>query len=376
MNDHLKSTWTTLLREQRIQEISTSTTVFSPDMIIQTNSPPSPDESTARYLASDNTVNETTFGWWHSENMQSSSMILNKSAIDPVILVGEDPFSSWNFAFSSFFRGALSGRTPLPPETMRKNDTDTRVLDFNHIRMFYNRYMAQYTSSNLRISAVSIPANVTNTSSLAKRADDIVTMPNITGSFTLDAGVSRLVQHRKPKPIMQVVLAVMFVCASLALLVFRYYELVLWNLCTVAGVMVLFAGSRVCQSRSQNDGDRIAQPIPSDHVSLISNEELTGHEMQDLSEVTPRIHEGEEEIEREELSAAVDGETDLLENAPSESERDWQDQYRNARFRLGWWKDGVYMGSRKTIGAAEGGSDNEFEDEGGRWRYGIDTVER
>lgn len=89
------------------------------------------------------------FGWSLNNNLGSSAIVFNESAIDPFSIAGR--VSNGNPEFSNFFRGAFFGRTPLPQDMLERNDTKAKAIIFNHLNMFYRRYMAQYISANLRV---------------------------------------------------------------------------------------------------------------------------------------------------------------------------------------------------------------------------------
>ncbi|KAK5081199.1 hypothetical protein LTR05_007993 [Lithohypha guttulata] len=355
-NDHSKSTWTSMLCEQRVQQVDTSLTLTLPDKEIPLSSPPIPIESTAIYLGNGDN-GEQNFGWWLSPSMEYSYVVFNESAIDPILLEGETSVSNDSPDFSNFFRGAFFGRTPLPLETLQRNDTASRALIFDHIQMFYRRYMAQYISANMRVLG-----DTTGTQS-RKRDDRIVNSSSITGSFTPDTGVPRLVQHRTPKTIIQAMLAFMLVSAVLALRLGRFHGLVLWNPCTIAGVMVLFAGSKMCQhSEAIASMESKMAPERSDKVYRDIDDQgidVSPREIHEMLVVPDRYSTrlghatGLPTASIGKAEACLQG---RLVPAMS-SGRDWKD--KSARFRLGWWRDSVFIGSKRNADA---------ESEVGKWR--------
>lgn len=347
-NDVSKSTWTSLLCEQRVQQVSTSLIMSLPGREIPMEAAPIPDESSATYLENGNN-GEKTFGWWLNGNMDYSYIMFNESAIDPILLGNETSVSNDAPDFSNFFRGAFFGRTPLPLQTMQKNDTASKDIIFQHINKFYRRYMAQYFSSNLRVQ---------NTDQPTKRDDRIINSPTITRSFTPQTGATRLLQHRTPKIVLQAMLAFMFSCAVAALSLGRYRNLVLWNPCTIAGVMVLFAGSKMCNSGVIEGfgSDSAHEQVSSmnDRGSSQRNE----YEMTNFSKLR-RIDLGKgivSDLQSEKTSM-------LCDSRSMASANDWRDE--RATYRLGWWKDGVFTG-RKGPGS--------LFDEITKWRHGIDRI--
>ncbi|KAJ9659932.1 hypothetical protein H2198_002822 [Neophaeococcomyces mojaviensis] len=328
-NDHSKSTWTSMLCEQRVQQVNTSLVMSLPEKNILLDPPPTPDESTAKYLDSGDN-GEKAFGWWLSSNMEYSHILFNKSAIDPILSEGETSVSNNAHDFSNFFRGAFFGKTPLQLETLQKNDTETKALIFDHVHMFYKRYMAQYLSSNLRVHTTTEPQ---------KRDDNIISSSTTNGLFTPTAGVPRLVQHRTPKIVLQAMLAFMLVCAVLALWLGKYHNLVLWNPCTIAGVMVLFAGSKMCEVEHAINTSTILAPKQTARMDGRDVSHNTTYEMTNFSKLRLSNHDKSGRI------SMTPGEKAELLQGPvvSASGRDWKNG--DAAFRLGWWVNGDFMGA-------------------------------
>lgn len=347
-----KQTWTTLLCEQRLQQLNTSLILDLPAADIIPDPPPKADEDTATYI--ENGPNgEITFGWWLNTNLDYSHTLFNESAIDPVLETGGTVVSNSQPPFSNFFRAAFFGATPLPLATLQRNDTETKDLVFDHLNKFYRRYMAQWISTNLRVqeSHMSLTNSSFSSSSpttpLSTRQEDqdnnnnniIITHEPVSGSL-LTSTKRRLVQHNTPKIILQSMLAFMFACAVVALCTARYHDLVLWNPCTIAGVMVLFAGSKLCDpGRNSN--------FTADQPTQTGVRDDAGHEMTEISS-----------------SRATSGKTQTQTLLSTGSEVSLV-QGQRARLRLGWWQHGVYMGQMREKGAVR---------EGDGWRYGIDVM--
>ncbi|KAK5945434.1 hypothetical protein PMZ80_002639 [Knufia obscura] len=362
----LKSTWTSLLCYQQLQQITTNLTMTVPNNEIPQDVPPVPNEATAQYLRS-GPSDETAFWWRLQSNLEYPFQILNISALPSYLVENDD---SGDGDFSNFFRGAFFGKTPLPLETLQKNDTATRDLIFNHIQMFYRRYMAQYISANMRVS--------TNGSSNAntKRDDIIIDAADIRGSFTPTSGTPRLVQHRTPKLVMQIMLAIMFVCGGLALWLGQYHNLVLWNPCTIAGVMVLFAGSKMCDGGDLSQTDDLGKTgVSKDGRSHEQGgdtyhdfeRDITSYVMTELSSLGSTAHRDDDAGKgavTEDKRALIVRESEGTSTGVHSGPPAWQS--KQARFRLGWWKDGEYMGSNKA-------ADRSNKDDG-TWRYGIDVL--
>lgn len=138
---------------------------------------------------------------------------------------------------------ASTGLLDLATAVVGPIDADARPGKVLATQMFYRRYMAQVMSDKMRLPVSS--------SGQYGAQDIIVTTPNITGTQVADGQVPRLVQHRTPKLVLEIMLGLMFVCGVLAWVIGHQKYVVPWNPCTIAGVMVLFAGSKMAGHRSQ-----------------------------------------------------------------------------------------------------------------------------
>jgi hypothetical protein len=76
------------------------------------------------------------------------------------------------------------------------------------------------------------------------------TLATITVASFPDSGELRLIQHRGPKLALQIMLAVMLICGIVILSLGTFRHIVPWNPCTIASTMILFAGSKMCESSS------------------------------------------------------------------------------------------------------------------------------
>lgn len=118
--------------------------------------------------------------------------------------------------------------------------------------MFYKQYVAQYASANLRVPLevhASAEGSVGSaTPRTAKRhvdcQEDVVQATHTTSSDVVRGSVPRVAQNKTSKIVLQSLLAFMFVCAASELSFNTYRGIVLWNSCTVMGLMMPFAGSR------------------------------------------------------------------------------------------------------------------------------------
>jgi Protein of unknown function (DUF3433) len=227
-SDHSDPYYSASLCYQRVQTIETDVTLTFPGLKISRAHPPVPDEDTVRNITI-GPNGESAFEWRLQEAFQDSFRIFNRTRNQNITfsVLGDGVYNQ-----HGFFLGILAARTPLPQAEMLN-----REMFWPHLQMFYRRYMAQTLSDNMRVPVPS--------SSQYGAQDFIVTTPNITGQLVAEGQSPRIVQHHKPKLALETMLGVMFVCGVMAWTFGQQRDIVPWNPCTIAGVMVLFAGSKI-----------------------------------------------------------------------------------------------------------------------------------
>lgn len=272
--------------------------------------------------------------------------------------------------------------TPFSLQTLQNDDEKTRDRIFDHLQKFYRRYMAQYISANMRISTDS------STATARKRDGGIVDIPTLEGVYTPTTGQRRLMQARTPKLVLQAMLAFMVVCAGLALYLGRYHDLVPLNPCTIAGLLILFVDSRMCTPR--NVPLDVSNPLTQkqDSYSWDSLAKRDGGQNVTTYELTYSPNQGppraRDQDDTETIQAVVQrAESTQTDISTTTTSMDWKNP--RARFRLGWWDKGRFVGSRhpsQQSPARQGGGwyDRVLPSEEGQdrqdydWRYGIDVL--
>lgn len=321
--DPLESPWTVKSCSQKIEMLNATITVSLSDMSIPGDKPPVLHENTVPQYLSSGPNGETEFWWRLQSSLEASLELFNRTALDPWIqdydYLGSTP------ALSNFFRAALFGRTPLPLDNIRAKDQATKDQVFEHVQMFYRRYMAQYISANMRIQS--------------DQADSNPASQTLSATFYPDEGRPRVVQNKTTKIILQAMLAYMFVCASLALVLGKYRRLVIWNPATIMGTMVLFSGSRCVDAQSSSASARASSIGDPDAVSTTND----SHSQAETALLRP--------------------ESGLKEMKVHESRVVRND----LRLRLGWWSNGVYRRNRPR--------QLDDSDQQEKWRYGIDSTD-
>jgi Protein of unknown function (DUF3433) len=425
-SNHSDPYYSASLCYQRVQTVETVVTLTFPGLKILRAHPPVPDENTVRNVTI-GPNGESTFGWRLQAGFQDSFQIFNRTKTENITFRSifsendQDKYDQYGFFF-----GVLAGRTPLSQAEMLD-----REKFWPHLQMFYRRYMAQTFSDNMRVPLPS--------SGQYGAQDFIVTTPNITGQLVAEGQLPRLVQHHKPKLALEIMLGVMFVCGVLAWTFERHRDVVPWNPCTIAGVMVLFAGSKIAGHRSQlkqaslpsdaahRMNSSSANPSLRDPSGTIlvgttpssTNSSDTSHpdaQYPTSSPLEPSQHSqpdisGQARVITQRLvstkispiqqpalaggpasphsiprkpvprprQSKVQGAYHIVpgEETSGLDEQVTTEKLKQAKFRLGWWRDGFFMGKN---GPPPVRNENSLIDdisepkEQDRWRYGIDLM--
>ena len=257
--DSSKTTASILSCYQRVDQITTNLTFTASNMSLSLPHPPIPDEASQTPILKPST-NSPFYPFRiqpHFDNSFVSNDQFNNpshnncSFRDPSIAMPADELDGSNPPLDPFFQGVLCGSYPyLPLTTFRQTDNASSTQIFNSIQGMYRRYMAQAISSNMRQPL---------TDALLPRA----TLLNAKQE-------TRLVQHRLPKIILQCMLGAMTVLSGLAVYMSRLWEPIMpYNPCTIAGTMALFAGSEMCDPKSE-----VCKELFPDGVQRMSEEEL------------------------------------------------------------------------------------------------------
>jgi Protein of unknown function (DUF3433) len=411
---------------QLVQTVETDVTLTFPGLKIPRAHPPVPDEDTVLNV----TVGpngESAFAWRLQSGFQNSFQIFNSTRTQNITFgkifadTGDGEYDQYGFFF-----GILAGRTPLLQAEMLD-----RAKFWPHLQMFYRRYMAQTLSDNMRVPVPS--------SGQYGAQDFIVTTPNITGQLVAEGQLPRLVQHHKPKLALEIMLGVMFVCGVLAWTFGQQRDIVPWNPCTIAGVMVLFAGSNIGGHRSQlsqtglpsdaahrmhssgahpsprnpsgtilidttpsstNPSDTSPPDAPHSATSPLEPSQPSQPDRSDQTRVITRrpvpttislIQQAAlpggpaspHSIPRKPVprptQSEVQGAYHIVpgDETSGLDELDTTEKLKQAKFRLGWWREGFFMGKNGPPPVRNENSliDNISEPkEQDRWRYGIDLM--
>jgi Protein of unknown function (DUF3433) len=428
-SNHSRPYYSASLCYQRVQIVETNLTLTFPGLKIPSAHPPEPDEDTVRNVTI-GPNGESAFQWRLQEGFQNSFRVFNSTRTRNITFdqitrqasnlgKGDNQHNDYGFFF-----GVLAGRTPLSQAEMLD-----REKFWPHVQMFYRRYIAQTLSDNMRVRLPS--------SGQYGAQDYIVTTPNITGQLVAEGQLPRLVQHHKPKLALQIMLGVMFVCGILAWTFGQQHDVVPWNPCTIAGVMVLFAGSNITGNKSQlsqtslpsdaphsssahpsprnpggtiligtnpsstNTSDTSPPDPPHPTISPLEPSQPSPPNRSDQPRViTPRpkprtisliqhpgLYDGPASpqsipripVARRPRQSEVQGAYHIVpvDEISGLGELDTTERLKQAKFRLGWWKGGLFMGNN---GPPPVRNENSLIDdisepiEQDIWRYGIDLM--
>jgi hypothetical protein len=222
VNDDSRSSATALLCYQRMQQLPVDASLSFPDLSLSPDSPPVADETKSTLLVA-GPNNNTAFQYRLQVHMDKEFSMFNQTEFG-------SSSSGSNPVVDPFFQGVLFGRRPIPQPWLADPSQHDNVV--SAIQGFYRRYMAQAISANMRVPALAANADVLN------------------GTLRTVGETMRVKQHNGSKLALQVILGVMFICGILAASLSKLREVVPHNPCTIAGAMVLWAGSKSCSDRS------------------------------------------------------------------------------------------------------------------------------
>lgn len=194
---------TALVCSQLVEEVQTETHFLLPSLDLDPSNPPIPDESTVKYLA-----NQTDALPYRIQVAFDSEV----TAYNGSSAVALDPF----------FQALLYDQEYVDPTSLVGPDNTDRLINAtNHV---YRKYMAQAINNNMRQTLSSADWNT---------IDALLLNPNR----------SRLAQDKVSKVILQVLLAIMFVCGASAYLLSDTKRLLPHSPTCIAGLASLLAGS-------------------------------------------------------------------------------------------------------------------------------------
>lgn len=229
-DDQSKTSITTLMCYQNIDELQANVTFTWPELAIPTSHPPVVDESSATRLPS-GPNGETAFQFRLQLHMDDEFSSFNQTTANTSTTAGSSS------PLDNFFQGVLFGKEPLDPALMVGDEADVSLV-YSGIRGLYRRYMAQAISSNMRVPM----SSGAGTQSIDSQG---VSSP-VAGTLLDAQSEPRIVQNRTAKLILQIQLGLMSVLAALAVRCSKVHEILPFNPCCIAGVAALFAWSRMC----------------------------------------------------------------------------------------------------------------------------------
>lgn len=238
-----------------------------------------------------------------------------------------------------FFQAILDGPDKTDPASLVGVDNQD-VLQ-NAINSFYQLYMAQAISANMRQ-----PSENNSTARLVRRQDS-----NTLTTAQTTITHPRLVQHKESKLLLQILLGLMTALVAAAWTTTKFRHVLPCNPASIAGTMALLAGSDLCyasddglceccgKSRRRsfgldNDGGR-PESIHAGPEDNLSDED---HERQQ------QIPEGAEWMRSDQFKTLFGGK----------------------RYSMGWWRERRGIGKRKRFGVdigerADGNDDQDWE---------------
>lgn len=206
---------------QQLEQVMANITFSYPDFAINSTTPPILLEETAVVITQNNTQQ------WFDVSLNT---FLNSLQDLPIRIKGRN-------SIDGFIQALSWGRNGVSLDQLYNNgDISTLNAAANKL---YGQYIAQAISANMRST---VPPNSTSTIYNINQKPSNYTA-------TLRQLTQRLHQHRGPKIALQVMLAVLAVCAMATYMVMDTKKVVPHNPCSIAGMMSLLADSEMCKTR-------------------------------------------------------------------------------------------------------------------------------
>lgn len=209
VGDDTSTNATALICSQLAEEVQTQTHFLLPSLDLDPSYPPVPEESTVKYLA----------------NQTKALPYRIQVAFDTEVTTsnGSSAFQSGSLtALDPFFQALLHDQEDVDASSLvGSSNTDRLINATNHI---YRKYMAQAFNNNMRQNLSSADRTTIN-------------------AMLINPNRSRLAQDETSKIILQVLLAIMFLCGAAAYLLTDTKGVLPHSPTSIAGVASLLAGS-------------------------------------------------------------------------------------------------------------------------------------
>jgi Protein of unknown function (DUF3433) len=206
---------------ERIQEVQTSTTFTLPKFAISSSHPPVVNESSTKLLHN-TTSNVTALKY-------STATKFDNNFIPFFPTSGSVPL--YSRALDPFFEALILGPDAVPPSELLGPDNVDRLVE--RVTHLYRKFMAQLINANMRTAPL---------------------YPHPTYNATIALPTARLKVNNGSKVTLQILLATMFICGSLAYLLTDMRHTLPHNPHTIAGTMSLLAGSKMCSRNVMPEG--------------------------------------------------------------------------------------------------------------------------
>ncbi|KAI0876144.1 hypothetical protein GGS24DRAFT_488825 [Hypoxylon argillaceum] len=219
---------------QRIQVVDTNVTLTLPSLgVISHDTPPVPDESTARYL-----VNKLSNYTGNIFEFPLNTLLLTLAFGTGNVTVPTPDGSSINAnELDAFVQFLAIMNSSLPIDSLIGEDNTQNLIDSTD--RLYKTYMPQAIDRNMRTT--SLATEVATPDAVAAKIDPVhfTARPDFPGRF-------RLKQEAAAKIALQVILGVMVLCAVVSRALLRGMDkLVPHNPCSIAGRAALLADGEV-----------------------------------------------------------------------------------------------------------------------------------
>ena len=275
VNDPSRTVAGAMVCTQRLEQLSAALTFTPANMSISLLYPPVPDEDSAAPVpnapTNNNNLDGPTYVPYRIQQHFDKTFISNDHFRTPGrtcsfwdSMPNDDALEGNDPPIDPFWQGVLCAAEPtLPAELLADGDDEARSRIYTSVQAFYRRYMAKAIDANMRR-----PLDF-NTDSPQREEEK----SEVEAMLLNSEQIVRLVQSSTPKIVLQVMLGSMSALMGVAVWMCRLWEpMVQHNPCSIAGKMVLFAGSSMCDPANGGSGEDGA--VLPDDVEKMDEEEL------------------------------------------------------------------------------------------------------
>ncbi|KAK6381393.1 hypothetical protein LTS17_004450 [Exophiala oligosperma] len=326
---------TTMICYQEIQALKANVTLKDDSTSIDRNNPPTVQSGSVSLRSNPiSTTGANSFDFRIQNNLAQEMTLFNGANGTPT----SNP--SATDTFDIYFQAVINGTNKHDPAALVGANNQGALVDA--VIQFYQIYMAQAISTNMRTSSSSSSSS-TNSSRLTRRQS-----PTTTSTTATTVTRSRLVQDKDSKLELQVILGVIVGLCVASWLTTKMRRVLPCNPCSLAGTMSLLAGSDLCHSVDDGLCECCGKP----------RRRSFGYDADDRPE---SIHAAPEDEDEDEERQQI-----IPDGAEWVPQPQFETAFGGRRYSMGWWRERRAIGKRRRFGVdvgvrADGADDQDWE---------------